>query len=493
MIRPLCSKSPGILSWGIVFVCGPLALAGDCPIQLRDATVPSGIEFRHTHGGHGQKYLAEFMVARAGPVRLRRRRLDRCLSAERCSLAGNALPRAARDALYRNNGDGTFTDVTDRAGLGDEGHSLGVVAGDYDNDGDQDLYVSNLGPNVFYRNNGDGTFSDVTAALGVSRGDKFGAGVCFLDVEGDGDLDLYAANYVGFTYETHARRIVGAYPYPPGPGDYPAVADSLFRNNGDGTFTDASRDSGIGAVAGPSMGMVCGDFDEDGDSDIFVCNDGAANFHFVNDGRGKFSEVAVLSGLAFDLHGQPNGSMGADCGDIDNDGHLDLFMTDYTGELPVLYRNIGDGTFEDATRTTGAGRSAILHTKWGTGIVDFDNDGDRDLFIACGHFLENIRDIDDRTAYCVPNILLMNTGAGKFVDVSAECGDGLAVVESSRGAAFDDLDNDGDIDGVVLNANSRPTILRNDCRDRRALAAGSSAGGPEQPGRRRGTGPGLRG
>jgi hypothetical protein len=283
-----------------------------------------------------------------------------------------------------------------------------------------------------------------------------------LDVDGDGDLDLYVGNYVGFTYTRHDLLIVDAFPYPPGPGDYPAVADTLFRNEGDGTFSDISRLSGIASIAGPSMGTVCGDFDDDGDTDVFVCNDGRANFLFQNDGQGRFDEVAVLSGLAYDLHGNENGSMGADCGDYDNDGRLDLFMTDYTAEMPVLYHNLGDGFFEDATSVARAGNSVFPHTNWGSGLVDFDNDGNRDLFIACGHFLDNIRSIDDRTAYDNRNVLLMNTGDARFTDVSDRCGDGLAVVASSRGVALDDLDNDGDVDAVVLNANAQSTVLRND-------------------------------
>jgi hypothetical protein len=434
----------------------------DCPIRLVDATAESAITFRHTHGGSGQKYIVEFMVAGIATLDYDGDGLIDVYFLNGAPLKGTPAETRQGNALYRNRGDGTFTDVTEGAGVGDLRHSLGVASGDYDNDGDPDLYVSNFGPNVLYRNNGDGTFSDITDHAGVAGGDKFGAGVCFLDMDGDGDLDLYAANYIDFSYERHAMLIVDAFPYPPGPGDYPPVPDCLFRNNGDGTFTDVSRSSGIDSVAGPSMGTVCGDFDDDGDTDIFVCNDAVSNFLFQNDGRGTFKEVGILSGVAFDLHGSDNGSMGADCGDYDNDGQLDLFMTDYTGEMPVLYHNLGGGIFEDATSLARAGSLVFPHTNWGSGLVDFDNDGDRDLFIACGHFLDNIRDIDDRTAYHVRNHLLMNTGDKRFVDVSTRCGSGLAVVESSRGAGFDDLDNDGDADAAVLNANSRPTILRNE-------------------------------
>ena len=457
----------GMLVLSLLSLCGRAATPPACPIRMADVTTQTGITFRHFHGGSGQKYLAEFMVAGLALFDYDGDGLIDIYFLNGAPLKGTTVSTPPRNALYRNNGDWTFTDVTRDAGVGDTGHALGVVAGDYDNDGDQDLYVNNFGPNVFYRNEGDGTFTDITRPLQVDCGDHFGAGTCFLDIEGDGDLDLYVAKYVAFTYARHAELIVNAFPYPPGPMDFPPVPDVLFRNNGDGSFTDISASSGIGSVAGPSMGVICGDFDEDGDTDIFVCNDAAANFHFQNDGRGNFREVGVLTGLAYNLHGRPNGNMGAECGDYDLDGRLDLFVTDYTGEMPVLYRNAGGGFFDDNTSSARLGRTAFIHTKWGSGLVDFDNDGDRDLFIACGHFLENIREIDDTTDYRVPNILLMNAGDGTFLDVSGRCGDGLAVVESSRGVGFDDLDNDGDADGVVLNANSRPTILRNESEPRR--------------------------
>ncbi len=432
------------------------------PIRLVDVTLHSGVTFEHTHGGNGRRYTVEFMVAGLATFDYDGDGFIDLYFLNGAPLKGTAVDEPPRNALYRNNGDWTFTDVTEAAGVGDTGYGLGVVAGDYDNDGDQDLYLNNFGPNVLYRNNGDGCFTDVTGQAGVACGDHFGAGTCFLDIDADGDLDLYVANYLDFTYERHAVVAAEAYPYPPGPQDYPPVPDVLYRNNGDGTFTDISDSSGIGAIAATSMGMICFDYEEDGDTDIFVGNDAMANGLFQNDGEGHFEEVALVAGLACNGQGSVNGSMGIDCGDYDNDGLLDLFMTDYTGELPVLYHNLGQGLFADATNETRAGMSAFTQTKWGTGLVDFNNDGHRDIFIACGHFLENIHEIDDRTSYRAPNLLLMNTGQGTFVDVSSQSGSGLAVVECSKGTAFDDLDNDGDVDVVVLNANARPTILRNE-------------------------------
>jgi len=235
----------------------------------------------------------------------------------------------------------------------------------------------------------------------------------------------------------------------------------LYRNNGNGTFSDVSESSGIASVAGPGMATLAFDYDDDGDIDVFVCNDGQPNFLFQNDGAGQFKEVGVLAGVAYDFYGKANSNMGVDCADYDNDGRLDLFTTGYQSEMPVLYRNLGRGMFEDATSTARISGELFAHVEWGTGFADFDNDGNRDLFIACGHF-DRIEEIDDRTALKLPNYLLLNTGDGKFKDVSKQAGSGLAVVESSRGAVFDDLDNDGDIDAVVLNSNAPPTILRNE-------------------------------
>jgi hypothetical protein len=210
------------------------------------------------------------------------------------------------------------------------------------------------------------------------------------------------------------------------------------------------------------MGMICGDFDNDRDTDVFIANDVWENYLFQNNGNGNFEEVGLMAGVAFDGAGQAQGSMGVDCGDYDNDGWLDFYLTNYQKEQAALYKNVGDGMFEDVSFTTGAGTGTLNNVTWGNGFVDFDNNGKRDIFIACGHLQDNIEQFDDATSYHQRNILLMNTGNGKFVDVSNQCGDGLKVKLSSRGAGFDDLDNDGDIDVVVLNSRREPTILRND-------------------------------
>jgi hypothetical protein len=451
-----------LLGAALLAVAGRASSAETERIRLIDATVESGITFHHTDGGSGRQYLMEFMTGGLALFDYDNDGLVDLYFLNGAALPGTAYDQLPRNALYRNNGNGTFTDVTEQSGLGDTGFGLGVTVGDYNNNGYQDVYLNNYGPNVLYRNNGDGTFTNVTEQAGVATGEQFGAGTSFLDIDGDGALDLYVANYLAFTYELHAIRSRSAHPYPPGPQDFPPLPDTLYRNNQDGTFTDISQPSGIGAVAGTGMGVISFDHDDDGYPDVFVCNDALPNFLFANDGRGAFRELALLSGLAHDFFGNNNGSMGADCGDYDNDGKLDLLMTNYTGETPVLYRNLGGGLFEDFGLRSGLGGTTIPHTKWGAGFVDFTNRGRLDVYIACGHFLRNVQQIDDRTTYRVRNILLENAGHGRFVDVSGHSGDGLAVLESSRGAAFDDLNNDGRLDVVVLNANSRPTVLRNE-------------------------------
>ena len=302
------------------------------PIVLNDVTGETGITFKHTDGSSGKRYVMEQVSAGLALFDYDGDGDIDIYFLNGSPLRGTEVDVPPRNALYRNEGGWKFTDVTDEAGVGDTGYGLGVAAADYDNDGDQDLYVNNYGPNVLYRNNGDGTFTDVTREAGVENGHKVGAGVCFLDMDKDGDLDLYAASYVKFSYDTYVPVFAGDIPVYPGPWRFEPEGDTLYRNNSDGTFTDVSVPSGIAACAGTGMGMVCCDYDRDGDTDVFVCNDLRQNFFFENDGTGKFHEVALAVGLAYNIDGHTNASMGADCGDYDNDGWLDLFMTNYQGE-----------------------------------------------------------------------------------------------------------------------------------------------------------------
>ena len=431
-------------------------------IQLTDGTQQSGIGFIHNSGASGRGYIVEAM---SGGLAIFDYDNDGFLDiyfTNGAPLKGSKEPaNTLRHALYRNLGQMRFEDVTEEAGLVFRGYGLGAVVADYDNDGDQDLFVTNFGPNALFRNNGDKTFTNVTEFAGVGGKDPVGAGACFLDIDRDGLLDLFVASYVDFSDENHVPVLSKGQYLMAGPQYYEKRPDRLYRNKGNGTFEDISESSGIAVIKGPGMGVVSADFDDDGDADIFVAQDGSPNLLFQNDGTGKFEEVGLLCGVASNFEGKINGSMGVDCADYDGDGRLDLFVTNYQSEMPVLYRNIGGGLFEDATRKAQIPSSLYPHVNWGTGFIDFDNDGHRDIFIANGHF-DRVELMDDRTSLKVPNFLLRNTGKGKFTNISSEAGNGMGIVESSRGAGFDDLDNDGDIDVVILNSNAAPTILRND-------------------------------
>lgn len=436
------------------------------PIVLRDVTSQSGVSFTHTDGGSGQRYIMETVSAGLALFDYDGDGDIDIYFLNGAPLKGAVVESIPGNALYRNDGGFRFTDVTKEAGVGDRGYGLGVVAGDYDNDGDPDLFLNNYGGNVMYRNNRDGTFTDVTEESGLTGArEKVGAGTCFLDADGDGDLDLYVASYLDFEYATHIRNMWLGFHVYLGPDHYIPTTDRFFLNNGDGTFTDASKESGIAAAEGRGMGMVCADYDNDGDTDIFVANDSSPNFLFENDGSGKFEEVGLVSGIAYDAYGSLHGSMGVDCGDFDNDGLLDFYQTSYQGQTAALYRNLGQGLFEDVTMTTKAGIGTLPHVTWGNGLIDFDNDGHRDIFVARGHLYDNVDEFSDVTSYKLRNLLLRNEGNGTFSDVSNDCGDGLSPVKSSRGAAFDDLDNDGDIDVVILNSREMPTLLRNDSKN----------------------------
>ena len=449
---------------GSVFAWLPLlgSVHAEDPMMFRDVTEQSGITFRHNDGGTGRRYIVETVSAGLALFDYDNDGDVDVYFLNGAPLQGTKVSTPPTNALYRNDGQWRFTDVTIESGVGDTGYGLGVAAGDYDNDGDQDLYLNNYGPNVLYRNNGDGTFTDVTRETGTQNGSQVGAGTCFIDMDGDGDLDLYVANYLEFSPDRHVDASVHGVPVYPGPNRYRPVPDTLYRNNGDGTFTDISVEAGIGKLAGWGMGLVACDYDNDGDTDIFVGNDVAKNFLFENDGSGKFEEVGLMAGSSYDLRGNPQGSMGVDCGDYNNDGWLDFYQTSYQDQHAVLFENLGGGMFEDVSFLTGAGAGTTPYVTWGNTLADFDNDGDRDIFAACGHLHDLVDRFDDTTSYRAKNVLLMNNGQGKFVNVSRRSGDGLSVEQSSRGAAFDDLDGDGDIDAVILNSREKPTILRNE-------------------------------
>jgi hypothetical protein len=447
------------LCW--LLACLPAAAEG--PIQLRNVTAETGITFKHTDGSGGRRYLVEQVASGLATFDY-----DGDGLVDIYFVSGSPLPGTKwggpppRNALYRNLGHFRFADVTEKAGVGGTGFGLGAAVADYDNDGQPDLYVSNFGPNVLYRNNGDGTFRNVTAHAGVGRGNHVGAGVAFLDFDGDGALDLFAANYTHLDFKTHTMHTFKGVPVYPGPLNYQGETSNLFHNRGDGTFADVSAESGIAGQTGTGMGVICADYDNDGNTDIFVANDERPNFLYHNNGQGKFEEVGLVAGIAFDAFGVARGNMGVEAADWNHQGRLDFVVTAYQKEPTMLYQNLGKGLFADATAAAGVGKANYNQVRWGLGLVDFDNDGYPDLFIACGHTDDNVERYDDTTSYRAQNVVLRNTGDGRFVDVSATCGDGLAPKKVARGVAFDDLDNDGRVDVVILNSRTAPTVLRNE-------------------------------
>ncbi len=367
--------------------------------------------------------------------------------------------------LFRNNGDGTFTDVTEKAGLAGFGYSMGVAAGDYDNDGFVDLYVAGFNRNQLFHNNGDGTFTDVTEKAGVSgivpgKGKPWSVTAGWIDYNNDGLLDLFVVNYLDYSIDTaHSCQTDNIVDYC-SPNEYRGTPNILYRNNGDGTFVDVSQRSHIAQYVGKGMGVAFADYDDDGFTDIFVSNDTFPNFLLHNNGDGTFTDVALVAGVAYNENGKTVAGMGTDFRDIDNDGRPDIFHAAMFGDTFPLYRNLGNGQFEDVTEKTGVAAMTTRFTAWGTGIFDFDNDGNKEIFTAGSAILDNSMEVNHRP-YPLPNGLYRNLGKMVFRDVSTQAGAGFSAPAAHRGAAFGDLNNDGRIDIVVTVLNGAPQLLMN--------------------------------
>lgn len=435
-------------------------------IRFEDVTAKSGIDYTANSSPTENKNQPETMVA--GVCLLD---FDNDGLLDIYFINGAAIPSLRKESpmywnrLYRNNGDGSFTDVTEKAGVKGDGYGMGGTVGDYDSDGWPDIYVVNVTDNQLFRNNRDGTFTDVTAQAKVAGGIKDGkkmwsVSAAFLDYDNDGNLDLFVSNYC--KWEVNKDPWCGPSPKLRAychPKNYVALPNTLYRNNGDGTFTDVSAETGIDKHAGKGMGAAIADYDGDGYMDIFVANDNHPNFLFHNLGGKKFEEVALPNGTAYAEGSSVVSGMGADFKDVDNDGRPDIWHTAIENETFPLYQNTNGSDFYDVTAKVGLFGTRQM-SGWSNGIFDFDNDGWKDLFAARGNVLDNIALFSIRK-YEEPNAVFRNLGKGKFQDVSAEAGPDFQKAAPHRGVAFGDLDNDGKVDAVVTVLNGKAKVLRN--------------------------------
>ena len=429
----------------------PPATGSATRFELVDAA-RSGIDFVHRTGATGDYHLVETM---GSGVCL----LDYDSDGDHDvylvqSVGGNAL--------YRNDGDFRFHDVAADAGVADAaGYGMGCAAADFDGDRRVDLFVSNHGPDVLYRNRGDGSFEDVTTAAGlVSPG--WSASAAWLDADGDGRLDLYVVSYVGYDRAAEpwcgdVARDLRAYCHVDG---YPGAADVLYLQMASGRFRDATVEAGLDRSDGKGLGVVATDLDDDGDADLVVANDSTANFVWRNDGRGRFTDVAAARGLAYDLNGRAEACMGVDAGDVDGDGDVDLFVTNFSSETNTLYVQDASGGHRDVSYPSGVGAPSYVDLGFGTAFLDADHDGHLDLFVVNGHIHPNAAALYPEQEYAQRDRLLRNRGDGRFEDVTDAAGPGLAAAAVGRGLAYGDLDGDGDLDLVVNNSGAAPHLLR---------------------------------
>ena len=437
-------------------------------ILFADDTARSGVGFKTESSKTSEKYLIESMVGGVAMLDFDADGLLDLFFVNGAALA-DPMPEGAQpdksdprywNRLYRNVGDGTFTDVTEKAGVAGHSYGMGTVAGDYDNDGYPDLYVTNFGKNILYHNNGDGTFSDVTEKAGVAGG-GWSASAAFLDYDRDGRLDLFVSRYVSwnFSFNPYCGEHKPGYRMYCHPDHFPPIPHLLYHNNGDGTFTDVSQAAGLAAAPGKGLGVAVEDFDRNGWPDIFVANDSFPQQLFRNNGDGTFTESALLLGLAYDDDGKTFAGMGTDFADYDNDGWPDIFVNALANQRYALFHN-DRGSFEYASGPSGVSRITLLHSGWGTKFADFDSDGWKDLLVGQGHVMDNIELTQPSVRYLEPLLLLRNLG-GRFEDVSEQAGAAFQLPRAARGIAFGDLNNDGRLD-LAVNCNNGPAlILRN--------------------------------
>ena len=446
------------------------------PIQLVDITRAAGLDFEHYNGFSGEYYYVETFGAGAAFLDVNGDGWLDLYLVNGAPLSGERPEPIPANRLYHNTGAGGFADVTATSGAGHTGYGMGCAAADYDADGDVDLYVTNVGPNLLLRNEGAGRLADATAAVGGADA-RWGTSCGFLDYDLDGDLDLYAANYVEFDPQKNIVCAEGGIRSYCEPKFYEPVGDVLYRNEG-GQFLDVALEAGI-VHKGRGLGVAFADYDLDGDTDIYVANDGTMNFLYQNQGN-RFAEVGLHAGGRYNEDGLAEAGMGVEFGDWDNDGFQDIFVTNFAQETNTLYGNDGQGQFYDITQRAGLAECSYKPLGFGTNFFDYDNDGDLDLFVANGHVMDQITQVHPDHTYPQPNQVLCNQRGTRFVDVSAKLGSALAAAAVSRGSATADYDNDGDLDLLVTNVAATPNLLRNDGGNRQHWLTIQLAGTAQQ-------------
>jgi len=449
--------------WPLAWAFGAWLLAAAAPGGRFDSVGPQrGIDFLHDHGGSGQRYMVETMGSGLGWIDYDGDGWSDLYFAQGQATPGALRSQPLRNRLFRNLEGRRFEDVTEAAGVGDAGYGQGVAVGDYDRDGDPDLYVVNFGANVLYRNDG-GRFTDVTAAAGVGD-ERWGSSAAFGDLDGDGWPDLYVVNYVDFHYDHHlfcghAGKGIRTYCHP---DVYEALPDVLYRNNGDGTFGDISRAAGVDDAGGKGLGVVLSDLDGDGGLEIYVANDSTPNLLYRRAGAGRFQEVGTVSGAAYSGDGKAQAGMGVDSGDADGDGRFDLVVTNLDFEGLAFYRALGEGFFDEVVRGAGLLAPSLTSVGFGVTFLDIDNDGDLDLLVGNGHIIDNVELIRPGQTHAQKPQLYRNDGAGRFETVSAaEGGAALSEALVVRGLASCDYDNDGDLDVALAVNGGRARLWEN--------------------------------
>jgi enediyne biosynthesis protein E4 len=441
-------------------------------VRFADVTAEAGIEFRHVNGASPDKHLVETIGSGGLFFDFDSDGWIDVFLVDGGSIANPAVDRQARHRLFRNRGNGTFQDVTAQSGIQHRGYGMGACAGDYDNDGRVDLYVTNVGSNMLYRNVGNGSFTDVTQIARVGS-PLWSASCAFADLDKDGDLDLFVTNYVDIrlkpdsTWEgPYKTPFCGNASLKARSYCHPIIFDPLpnivYRNNGNGTFTDVSTESGVAAFLSYGLGVVIADYDDDGWPDVFVANDSAPNFLFRRTGPWRYEEIALRAGVAVASDGKSRAGMGTDAGDYDGDGHLDLIVTNLDFEMHSLYRGLGRQLFAYATPESGIGPATLPFVGFGVVFFDFDHDMQLDVAIANGNILDNPLVMRAGTTHAQRNLLFRNIAPRRFANVTASAGPGFAHEKVSRGLAAGDVDNDGDLDLLVTNNGQTPDLLRND-------------------------------